>query len=116
MDTSNIYRFNGLDPFDNWSISDGVLSGYYPRSSLINIFSNEIMVKDDSIVIPDGVVVIGCSCFRNNDYQSIIIPQSVKKINKNAFLNCKATLLIDNNKYIVRYAKRHKLNYRLINK
>ena len=114
MDTSNILRYNSYSPFDNWCVRGEVINGYYPRNSLINLLSNNVTIKDDSIIIPEGVVTIGCSCFRNNNYQSIVIPPSVKKINKNAFLNCGATLLIHNNEYVLRYAIRHKLNYQII--
>ena len=93
MKTSNIYRFNGLDPFDNWTIKDNCLYGYYPRNSLINGLSSirGVIIKENTLIIPDGVKEIKGSCFRNNQrFKKIIIPKSVIKISKNAFKNCKA--------------------------
>ena len=75
MNTSNIYRFNGTDPFDNWTIKNGALYGYYPRNSIINELSkrNSVLISDKTIIIPDGVLSINGSCFRNNNKYEIIV-------------------------------------------
>lgn len=118
MDTSNIYRFNGKDPFDNWTIKDNVLYGYYPRNSLINALSRKgTNLHNENLIILDGIQAIGSSCFRNNRrYLTILIPESVKRIAKNAFLNCHAKLLVMDDSYALKYAVRHKLNYSKITK
>lgn len=112
VSSSNVYRFNGVDPFDNWSTSDGVLRGYYPRNSLINLItkshSDGIGVYKNICVVRNNVKIIKRNCFRNNkrfgiitlsegveaieDYsfwnmrlKDIGIPKSVKKIGKFAF-------------------------------
>ena len=41
MKTSNIYKFYGVDPFDNWRVVNKELVGYYPRNSLINLLSKQ---------------------------------------------------------------------------
>ena len=38
--------------------------------------------------IPDGVTEIGYKCFINDQIQEIILPESVKRIQNNAFENC----------------------------
>lgn len=45
-------------------------------------------LKEDE-VIPDGVTVIGESAFENTDIRSVKIPNTVKKIEEYAFLECK---------------------------
>ena len=95
MKTSNVYRFNGADPFDNWTIKDNCLYGYYPRNSIINGLSslNNVIIQKDVLIIPDGVIEIKGSCFRNNKrFKKIIIPTSVRKIGRNAFKGCKAEI------------------------
>ena len=116
MDTSNIYKFNGVDPFDNWTIKDGALYGYYPRNSIINGLSkaNSVQISNNTVIIPDGVVSIHGSCFRNNNkYEEIIVPPSVKRISDNAFLNTNIVVVVTKGSYIERYAKRKGLNYKL---
>ena len=116
MDTSNIYRFNGVDPFDNWAIKDGTLYGYYPRNSIINGLSeiNSVKISGNTITIPDGVVAISGSCFKNNNkYEEIIVPPSVTKISDNVFLNTNVVLVVTKGSYIEKYAKRKGLRYRL---
>ena len=116
MDTSNIYRFNGVDPFDNWTIKDNVLYGYYPRNSIINGLSkiNGALILDNTIIIPDGVVAISGSCFRNNNkYEEIIVPPSVSKISDNVFLNADVVIVVTPGSYVEKYAKRKGFKYRL---
>ena len=93
--SSNIFRFNGKDPFDDWVTSDGVLSGYYPRNSMINqITQNEsengIGVYSNYCVIRSNVKTIGRSCFRNNiRFRNIAIMEGVTTIEEFAFYNTK---------------------------
>lgn len=111
--SSNIYRFNGKDPFDNWVTKNGNLYGYYPRNSLVNTLTQKhdekgLGVYQNYCVFRDNVKTIKRSCFRNNQRFSLIvlnegleiiedysfwnvrlkdigIPKSVKKIAKHAF-------------------------------
>ena len=112
VSSSNNFRFNGIDPFDNWATCDGELRGYYPRNSLINLVtkahSDGIGVYPNTCVVRNNVKVIKRSCFRNNrrfgiitlcegietieDYafwnmrlKDIGIPKSVRKIGKYTF-------------------------------
>ena len=137
VSTSNIFRFNGKDPFDDWSINNGELAGYYPRNSLINSItkahSKEIGVYQNSFVIKGDVKFIKRSCFRNNqrfenvtlseglliieDYsfhnatlKSIVIPKSVKRIGKHAFSKG-TTLLVHEGSYAERYAIKNGFNF-----
>ena len=111
MDTANIYRFNGVDPFDNWTIKDGVLSGYYPRNSLVNLLSKVEIVKDEIVIVPQTVTHISGSCFRKTSFKEIHIPTSVKKICNRAFLDMKGILVVNRNSYAEKYAKRKGLRY-----
>ena len=115
VDTSNIYRFNGVDPFDNWTIKDSALYGYYPRNSLINLLSASSgpTPKDGVLVIPTNVKSIKGSCFRkSNTLKKIYIPQSVIYISEKAFLDCKATLYVQQGTYAEKYAKSKGLKYK----
>ena len=135
MDTSNIYRFNSKDPFDNWTLNKGVLLGYYPRNSLISAISslnNGFKDCDDKGIIGSSISVIGRSCFRKNsrfkvievmngvgtieDYAFysdipllVILPYSVKHIKKNSF-STNVTLRVYKNSYAEKYAKRRGLS------
>ena len=113
MNSSNIYRFNGTDPFDNWIVKDGELYGYYPRNSLVNILSsrNSLIIKDNIIIIPNTVLSIKGSCFRNIKNKEIYIPSSVKKISDNAFKNVDAVLYVVKNSYAEKYLKRKGMRY-----
>lgn len=135
--TSNIYRFNGKDPFTNYKLEkNGLLIGFYPRNSLINQLSskdNGVRIYKDHLVIEDNVKTIGRSVFRNNkDYKFIvigknvetiedyafyntkseefIIPASVKHIRKNSFSK-DAFLIVKKGSYGERYARRNKLMF-----
>lgn len=116
MDSSNIYRFNGIDPFDNWVVNeDGVLRGYYPRNSLINLISKQHGVEPNNgtITIPYGVISIAGSCFKKNKaIKQIIIPKTVNKISDVAFLETDIVLYVYKNSYAEKYAKRKGLKYR----
>lgn len=117
MDTSNNFIFNGVDPFDNWTVKNKELNGYYPRNSIVNLmsmFGYGISVDNKTLYIIEGVEVISNSCFRNNHkYREIYIPKSVKKIDDNAFKNSGMTLVVYKGSYAERYAIRKKLKYRV---
>ena len=139
MDTSNIYRFNG-EPFECWSLKDGVLRGYYPRNSLISYISSFKNGFAPSIKHPGTgwitmkVKVIGRSAFRGNtrfksihiffgtksieDYafdsvipMKVYVPSSVKNIKNNAFSK-NVTLLVAPDSYAERFAIKRGLQYR----
>ena len=142
MNTSNIFRFNGVAPFDNWTIKDKELYGYYPRNSIINALSQNETVKLylDICLIPVSVLTIKRSAFRKNqnikhivlleglenieDYvfyetniETVLIPKSVKHIGKNAFSNCsKLDIAVHPNTYGEKYVIRNKLKYHLVTK
>ena len=113
MDSSNIYRFNGKDPFDNWTIKDGCLIGYYPRNSLINLLNKSLIIKDKVIIIPNSVISIENSCFRKSNYMKVYIPSSVKRISVTAFLDTEITLCVTKDSYAEKYAKRKGLRYEI---
>ena len=118
MASSNIYRFNGVDPFDNWTIKDNKLIGYYPRNSLINLMSKSkgVVIGINAILIPDEVREITGSAFRKvNKYKEILIPKSVTKISEQAFIDSTLTLIVSKDSYAEKYAKRKKLKYKEIN-
>ena len=90
--SSNIYRFNGTDSFDNWSTINGELQGYYPRNSLINLTtknnSNGIGVYLNYCVVRPNVKSIKRSCFRNNKrFGLIILPEGLEAIEEYSFWN-----------------------------
>lgn len=116
MDTSNIFRFNGIDPFDNWTIKDGCLYGYYPRNSFINMISKSKgpFIEEDRIIIPKDVKEIRGSCFRNNQkYTEVVVPITVKKVSEDAFRNSNITIVVTKGSYIEEYAIRKCLKYRV---
>ena len=115
MDASNIYRFNGVDPFDNWTISHHSLIGYYPRNSLINQLTKLKIDDIEHFIIPNGVTSIEGSCFRNNRIiKTVKIPPSVVRICNRAFTNTDVTLIVHKNSYSERYAQRKGLKYLVI--
>lgn len=135
MDTSNIYRFNSKYPFDNWTLKEGVLLGYYPRNSLVSAISsykNGFKDCGDKGIVESCVSTIGRSCFRNNNrFKTIVVmdgvetiedyafysdipmlvslPITVKRIKKNSFSN-NVTVKVYRNSYAEKYAKRKGLN------
>lgn len=140
MDSSNIYRFNGVDPFDNWTMNkDGVLRGYYPRNSLINLISqskNRLKIASNgwAALVSASVNVIGRNCFRGNkrfkvihvmpcvkaieDYAfcseiplCVYLPDSIQHIKKNSFSR-NVTLIVYKDSYSERFAIKQGLSYR----
>ena len=61
----------GIDQFD---IKDGILVKY--------------LGKDTKVEIPDTVTVIGCEAFSESYIKSVIMPDTVTKIEKSAFEAC----------------------------
>ena len=137
VSSSNSFKFNGIDPFDDWSTSNGELRGYYPRNSLINLItkahSDGIGVYSNTCVIRSNVKIIKRSCFRNNERFGIItlsegietiedysfwnmrlkdigIPRSVKKIAKNAFSK-DMVLSVYKGSYAEKYAIKNGFKY-----
>ena len=113
MNNSNIYRFNGKDPFNNWTIKDNELSGYYPRNSLINLLNKSLIVKDNAIFLPDSVISINNSCFRKSYLTKVYIPSSVSKIAPSAFLDTEIILCVTKGSYAEKFAKRKGLRYEI---
>ena len=114
MDSSNIYRFNGVDPFDDWVISNGHLYGYYPRNSLIHALSKRygITCDDGVIYIPKLVTNIDGSCFRNNtSIKKVYVSSSVMSISNTAFTNTDIILVVYPDTYAERYAKKKGMKY-----
>ncbi len=136
IETSNIFRFKSKHPYDNWTLKKGVLKGYYPRNSLVNLYSqtnNGVEINHTSWVIGSDVKIIHRNCFRNNkrfetliisegaesieDYafynarvKKIWIPNSVKHIRQNSFSK-NITLLVHKNSYGERYAIKNGLKH-----
>ena len=140
MDSSNIYRFNGVDPFDNWTTNeDGVLRGYYPRNSLINLISQSksglrIASNGKAALVSAFVNVIGRNCFRGNNRFKIIyvmpcvkaiedyafysniplrvyLPESIQHIKKNSFSR-NVTLIVYKDSYSERFAIKQGISFR----
>ncbi len=92
--TSNVFRFNNKYPFDNWTLKDGKLLGYYPRNSFINILSakdNGIGVYSTYCVIRPNTKVIGRNCFKNNKrFGFYCLCEGIERIEQNAFVNIRA--------------------------
>ena len=136
QDTSNIFRFIEETPYDNWTLKDGALKGFYPRNSLISQISssnNGLEVSNDRCLIKGNIKVIGRNTFRNNqrfreiylsegvtsimEYafygctaKEIVIPKSVRHIRRKSF--SKATLLlVYRGSYGERYARRYGYKY-----
>ena len=120
MDTSNAYRFNKKYPFDDWTVIDGALYGYYPRNSIINILMQRrgiYKLPNKTLFIPDIVTSIKNSCFRGNKYYTkVYIPSTVKSISNNAFRDCAITLMVEKDTYALEYAKRKGLKYEVYEK
>lgn len=54
------------------------------------------VVAEGSITVPDTVTVIGYAAYRNRkDARLVVIPESVERIDKNAFLNCPNLISVD---------------------
>ncbi len=115
MKTSNIYKFNGVDPFDNWRVVNKELVGYYPRNSLVNLLSKQnggYIDNGDSFVINEGVEVIGSSCFRNNErFKEIYLPQSIRLIKQYAIPR-EIVLVVHKGTYSEKYVLKHNFTYR----
>ena len=137
MDTSNIYRFNGVDPFDDWTIKNNKIMGFYGRNSLISQLSSGGVngVINDKHCLPNDVKVIGRSAFRNclktfiltisdgveeiedyafyqSSFKNIFIPESVKRIAINAFSKMNGTtIVVIKDSYAHKWAIRHNIKY-----
>lgn len=80
----------------NFVKTNGVLQEYYGSSSVITIPDDVVEIDDQvfwgdqltSVQMPVGLQRIGFGAFYCNDFQSIIIPDSVKEIGGWAFNTC----------------------------
>ena len=117
MDSSNIFRYNGKDPFDNWTLKGDTLYGYYPRNSLINLASKlrGVLIVGDGIYIERYVKKIGPSAFRGvTSYATIFIPREVISIAKNSFDGTSAFIFVEKDSYAEKYMKRKKLIFSVL--
>lgn len=66
-------------------INDQVMSGFYISGRVLMAYSG----SEERVTIPDGVEIIGESCFEGNDkLNRVIMSDSVREIHENAFRNC----------------------------
>ncbi len=85
----------------------------YGKGAVVNIFedkSKDFVIEGGvlkkyqgasvDVVIPDGVVELGYGCFASLKINSVVIPDSVTNIGKNAFFNCTNLISIEFPKYL----------------
>lgn len=66
-------------------ISDQVMSDFYISGKVLMSYTG----NEERITIPDGIEVIGESCFEGNDkVNRVILSDTVREIHENAFRNC----------------------------
>ena len=86
----SVYTLGGLyadegTPYIIRQISDQILSDFYISGKTLMSYTG----GEERVTIPEGVEVIGESCFEGNErLDRVIMPDSVHTIQENAFRNC----------------------------
>ena len=88
---------------DRWSVIEGRLS----------IFSDTELLKKSKLVVPAVYEMIEDAFVSCPNLKTVIIPDSVKKIYKYEFMDCKdkVTLYVKKHSYAEKWAKKHKIKY-----
>ncbi len=83
------YELGGIGfddvPYIIRRIGDQVMSGFYISGRVLMRYTG----REERITVPDGIEVIGESCFEGNDIVNrVIMSGSVREIHENAFRGC----------------------------
>ena len=84
------YRLTGIryaenTPYIIRRISDQLLSGFYISGRILMRYTG----RENRVTVPEGVEIIGESCFAGNDkINRVILSETVREIRENAFRNC----------------------------
>ena len=87
---SRTYRLGGIrydadTPYIIRQINNQVLSDFYISGKILMAYFG----RESRVTIPDGVEIIGESCFEGNDrIDRVIMSDSVREIHENAFRSC----------------------------
>lgn len=85
-----VYQLGGISysadtPYIIRRISDQVMSDFYISGNVLMAYTG----REERVTVPDGIEVIGESCFEGNDrLNRVIMSDSVREIHENAFRNC----------------------------
>ncbi|MBR4555647.1 MAG: leucine-rich repeat protein [Ruminococcus sp.] len=85
-----VYELGGIDCGDDApliirQISDQLISDFYISGKILMSYSG----NEERVTIPEGVEVIGESCFEGNErLDRVIMPDTVREIHENAFRSC----------------------------
>ena len=72
-------------PFIIRKISDQVMSDFYISGNILMAYAG----SEERVTIPEGVEIIGESCFEGNDrIDRVILSSTVREIHENAFRSC----------------------------
>ena len=86
----SVYTLGGIGrgesiPFIIRQISDQLISDFYISGRVLMSYSG----SEERVTVPEGVEVIGESCFEGNErLDRVIMPDTVREIHDNAFRNC----------------------------
>ena len=86
----HVYRLGGINcdedtPHIIRQINDQVMSDFYISGRTLMSYSG----SEERVTVPDGVEIIGESCFEGNDrIGRVIMSDSVREIHENAFRGC----------------------------
>ena len=91
-----VYPLSGISYEENTpylirQINDQVLSDFYISGKTLISYTG----KEERVTVPDGIEIIGESCFEGNEkLVRVIMSDSVREIHENAFRNCVCMLSI----------------------
>ena len=97
---TSLEEINYLGTKDEWTFSSGFTS-VVPNNVIIHCSDGDISngdavkkLSEDSLVIPEGITIIGHSVFRDRNYNSITLPSTLNYIEDWAFKYCNINTLI----------------------
>ncbi len=86
----SVYTLDGIvcgedTPYLVRRINDHIMSDFYISGRVLMSYIG----GEERVTVPDGVEIIGESCFEGNEkLMRVIMPDSVREIHENAFRNC----------------------------
>lgn len=81
--------FSGNSAINNLEIKEGV-SDCIIGNSAFSPYANQVSTGGPlSVILPDGIVELGSSCFAGCNFESIHLPDSIEKIGIRCFYDCK---------------------------